>query len=247
MLNVACKNNQEKLLDKINAIELEDKLGTPEGLAELAELHSEYGLKYHNEQANNFLYSAAHYYFYEGKKDRAKNLLFEYISRDDSTDRFRNSAINLSKLLSDEEKRNHADELISETIESQLPTSAQWQDIIAIYTAKIESKTDVRPTDYERLALAHTATGNFTAAISNLDSAILMFKDYEKRVDLMFRAGSIGWEYIDNKEIAKSYYNQIIKEYPNSPLVSDAHEILSKGMLYKTNEEILEMIKGQNK
>ena len=240
----SCMNKQEKLLNAITSLEQSEKRGTDEGLKELAALHAKYGMAYSDSVANDYLYAAGQYYFYENNLEESKALLFEYISRDDSTERFRNAALNLAQIQVKNKKYSQADELVSETLDKMLPTSAQWQDIIGLYTEKINNSEPI-PTDYERIALAYTATAQYHKALHHLDSAIQKFPTYEKRADLIYRAGFIGWEYLNDKEVATKYYNQFLTEYPEDPQADGVKEILSSGMLTMNNEQILEMLKGK--
>jgi tetratricopeptide (TPR) repeat protein len=242
----ACSKSQESMLAKIAEFEKSEKTGTKEGLAELAKMHKAYGLKYQDAQANDYLYAAGQYYYYENNTEEAKTLLNEYLTRDDSTERFRNAAVNLALLHGKAGEFTHADELISEVLDKDLPTAAQWQDIIELYNDKIAAK-NVAPKDYERLALAHTATGRFDEALISLDKAIKDYPTYEKRGDLIYRAGFIGWEYLKDTKVATSYYNQFLTEYPNDPKASEVKVILSSGMLSMSDEAILAMLKGKSK
>jgi len=246
-LMAACSPSQESALAKIAEFEKSEKTGTKEGLEELALLHKAYGMQYTDAQANDYLYAAGQYYFYENNLGEAQILLTEYISRDDSTDRFRNAAINLALVHTKATEFGKADDLISEVLEDDLPTAAQWQDVIKIYEQKIEADKEVKPIDFERLALAHTAVGSFDAAIGNLDQAASQFPDYEKRANILYRAGFIAWEYAKDIEVAKQYYNQFLAEYPDHQLAPEVTEILSSGMLEMSDEAILNMLKGKVK
>lgn len=241
----ACSDSKESLLGEIRSYDNSDKLGTEEGLKELASLHKSYGTKYKDAEANNFLYAAAQYYYYENNVDEAAPLLAEYITRDDSSERFKNAAINLAILKSKSKKYDMADELISEVLEKDLPSTAQWQDIIRIYTDKIQEGSDVSPEDYERLTMAHTAVGRFTEALKSLDAAISAFPEYENRGNLIYRAGFISWEYIKDDEAAKNYYTTFLSEYPEDAKAPDVRRILESGMLSMSNEEIIKMFKGE--
>ena len=105
----ACEGKQAKLLSKIKAIENSEKIGTKEGLAELAKLHAEYGTSFNDSAANDYLYAAAQYYFYENNAEESERLLLAYLLRDDSTERFRNAAINLAKIHADEKEFGKAE------------------------------------------------------------------------------------------------------------------------------------------
>jgi tetratricopeptide (TPR) repeat protein len=232
---------------EISEFEKSEKTGTKEGLAELALMHKNYGMKYTDADANNYLYAAGQYYFYENNLNEAKPILTEYISRDDSTERYRNASMNLAIAHSQSGDYEKVDNLISDLLEDKLPTAAQWQDIVKLYEEKIASDKLLKTDDYERLAMAYTATGRFSKAISSLDTAIADFPKYEKRANLIYRAGFIGWEYLNNTEVAKKYYNQFLEEYPNDPKAAEVKQILSSGMLEMTDEAILEMLKGKGK
>ena len=122
-------------------------------------------------------------------------------------------------------------------------TNMQWGDILSIYSAKIEQKQDVTPNDYERIALAYTATGNFEKALESLDFAINNFPNYEKRGDLIYRSGFIAWSYMSNGTKAKEYYEQFLSLYPTDEKAAEVKTILSDNMLERSDEENLEMIK----
>jgi len=247
LLMTACSPSQESALAKIAEFEKSEKTGTKEGLVELALLHKAYGMKYTDAQANDYLYAAGQYYFYENNLGEAQILLTEYISRDDSTDRFRNAAVNLALLHTKVADFGKADELITKVLEDDLPTAAQWQDVIKIYEQKIEADKDVKPMDFERLALAYTAIGSFNEAIGSLDQAVRQFPKYEKRGNVLYRAGFVAWEYAKDIEVAKKYYNQFLAEYPDHQLAPEVKQILSLGMLEMSDEAILNMLKGKAK
>ncbi|PCJ66332.1 MAG: hypothetical protein COA58_06030 [Bacteroidetes bacterium] len=242
----ACSPSQESQLIKINEFQQSEKTGTKEGLKELAILHKNYGLKYSDTEANNLLYAAGQYYFYENNLDEAKTLLTEYITRDDSTERFRNAAINLAILHGKATEFIKADDLISEVLEKNSPSSAQWQDIIKLYKNKVAEVKDLAPSDYERLTLAYTAVGRFKDATNSLDTAIANYPAYENRGDLIYRAGFIEWEYLKDTDAARVYYNRFLTDYPNDSKAAEVHEILNSGMLEMTDEAILEMLKGKS-
>ena len=244
---VSCGQSQESMLAEIAAFENSEKTGTKEGLAELALLHKAYGIKYEDAQANDYLYAAAQYYYYEKNTAEAESLLTQYITRDDSTERFRNAAINLAILNGKAGKFTEADDLISEVLDKDLPTAAQWQDVIKLYEDKLKANKNIAPKDHERLALACTAVGRFEEALTALDQAIKDFPKYENRSDLIYRAGFIGWEYLKDSKVASAYYNQFLAEYPNASNAEEVKIILSKGMLTMSNEDILTMLKGKNK
>ncbi len=242
MVVASCQNRTEQLLSEIQEIEKSEKRGTPEGLKELAALHAEYGLDNHDSISNEYLYSAGMYYFMENDYDQAETLFFEYISRDDSTERFKMATLFLAKVLASEKRYSEADELISEVLEQHLPNYQQWHEIIALYDNKV--KEDPKPADYERLALAYTAVGRFDIALKKLDTSIENYPDNENRSDLIYRGGFIAWEYLKDEEQAARYYNKFLQEYPNDPKAGEVKNILSSGMLSMSDEEVLEMLKG---
>jgi tetratricopeptide (TPR) repeat protein len=95
--------------------------------------------------------------------------------------------------------------------------------------------------------MAYTAVGKFNLAIASLDKAATEFPENEKRANILYRAGFIGWEYLKDKDIASKYYKQFLEEYPNDPRVAEVNRILNGGMLNMTNEQIIEMFKARNK
>ena len=243
----ACSKSKEDKLNTIYELQKSEAMGTTEGLAQLASLHKIYGMSYSDAEGNNFLYAAAQYYFYENKFDEAKPLLAEYIVRDDSTERFRNAAINLAVLLADQADFSSANDLISAVLKKDLPTSAQWHDIIKLYENKILAQADVIPNDHEKLSLAYTAVGRFSEATATLQTAIDDFPAYEKRANLMYRAGFVCWEYAKDMTAAQAFYEIFLAEYPNDPKAEEVKTILSSGMLEMSDEAILEMLKGETK
>lgn len=243
----ACTESKENKLEEIAALSQSEAMGKSEGLAQLAQLHKEYGMIYNDAQANEYLYSAGQYYFYENNLEEAKPLLTLYISRDDSTDLFRNAAINLATAHRKDANFLAADELISEVLEKELPTPAQWQDVIKIYEEKIKAKSDINPKDYERLSLSYTAVGRFNDATNSLNKAINDFPTYEKRANLLYRAGFVCWEYARDTPKAKEFYEKFLTEYPNDERASEVKQILNTGMLEMSDEAILEMLKARAK
>lgn len=244
---VSCSKSQEQQLSEIRDLEKSEDISTSEGLEKLAQLHEAYGLAYTDAEANSFLYAAGQYYFFEGNFDKAKDLLARYIIRDDSSERYRNAAVNLARSHAQDSSFSESDKLITTLLDKDLPTAAQWQDIITIYQDKIKSNSDVQVTDYERLTMAYTAVGRFQDAINSLDRAVTDFPNYEKRSNLLYRAGFIGWEYLNDTEVASTYYNQFLTEFPNDPKAIEVKQILESGMLTMSNEDILEMLKGKGK
>ena len=169
---ISCTKSQESLLAEIQSFEKSEKTGTQEGLEELALLHKNYGLKYSDSEANNYLYAAAQYYFYENDTSESIYLLSEYITRDDSSDRYRNAAINLAIMFGRKHEYDKSQDLIAEILDNNLPTPAQWQDIIKLYQDKIADATTIlRPKDFENLTMGYTAVGRFSDAIQSLDNA----------------------------------------------------------------------------
>ena len=244
---VACSKSKADKRNAINKLQKSEAMGTTEGLNQLAILHKEYGMSYDDAEGNNYLYAAAQYYFYEKEFDEAKPLLAAYINRDDSTEQFRNAALNLAVLFANKADFSSADDLISAVLEKGLPSAAQWQDIIKLYENKIATKADLEPHDYERLSLAYTAANRFSEATASLQTAIHDFPAYEKRANLMYRAGFVCWEYAKDTKAAKVFYEAFLAEYPNDPRTEEVKIILSAGMLKMSDEAIIEMLKGETK
>lgn len=244
---VSCSKSQEQKLADIRDLEKSEDVSTEEGLEKLAELHEAYGLEYTDAEANSFLYAAGQYHFFEGNTAKAKELLTSYIERDDSSERYRNAAINLARSYAKDSLFSESDKLISTLLDKDLPTAAQWQDIITIYQDKIKTNSDIQVTDYEKLTMAYTAVGRFQDAVGSLDNAVNDFPEYEKRGNLLYRAGFIGWEYLKDTDVASKYYNQFLAEFPNDPKAAEVKQILESGMLTMSNEDILEMLKGKGK
>lgn len=243
----ACTKSKETKLDEIAALSRSEAMGKPEGLAKLAQLHKDYGSAYDDAQANEYLYSAGQYYFYENNLEEAKPLLNLYISRDDSTDRFRNAAINLATAYRKDSNFVAADELVSAVLDKSIPTPAQWQDVIKIYEEKIQANSDIRPKDYEQLSLSYTAVGRFSDATTSLDQAINDFPAYAKRANLIYRAGFVCWEYARDTKKARDFYEKFLTEYPRDERAPEVKQILNTGMLEMSDQAILEMLKASVK
>ena len=246
LLILGCSQNRESQLAEIQAFEKSEKTGTQEGLKELALLHKNYGLAYSDTEANNFLYAAGQYYFYENDTSESIQLLSEYITRDDSSNRYRKAAINLAIMYSRTNQYDQSQDLINEILDKNLPTPAQWQDIIKLYQNKISDATTIlRPKDFENLTMGYTAVGRFSDAVRTLDNAIVKWPKFKNRNNLIYRAGFIAWEYLEDTNLAKKYYTQFLEEYPNDEKAPEVEEILNSGMLEMTDEAILNMLKGK--
>jgi tetratricopeptide (TPR) repeat protein len=243
---LACTPSQESQLEEIQAFEKSEKTATKEGLEKLALLHKNYGLKYQDEIANNYLYAAAQHYFYEQDTGESIALLSEYITRDDSSDRYRNAAINLAIMYARQHKYEQTEELIAELLDKNLPTHAQWQDIITLYENKLkDATTTLRPKDFENLTMGYTAVGRYADAVRSLDNAIHKWSKFDNRSNLIYRAGFIAWEYQKNIPLAKSYYNRFLEEHPNDEKAAEVRQMLHDGILEMSDEAILNMLKGK--
>jgi tetratricopeptide (TPR) repeat protein len=235
----ACTDQQTRLLEKIKDIEQSDKIGTEEGLDELAALHAKYGVKYDDETANGYLYAAGQYYYYDSNYSKSKDLLYRYISRDDSSKEFKNAAWNLALIEAQNQEYDKAEELVAEVLDKQVPSMKQWRYLIEAYA----TNQNLSQTAHEQLLSAHIATMQFEPAIDQLELILQKFPDAKNRADLLYRGGFIGWEYMNNKDVAEKYYNQLLEEYPNYEKAEEVKGILNSGMLSMSNAEILEMLK----
>jgi len=242
----ACSPNQASQLAEIQKLEQSASLSTREGLNKLAQLHKEYGLRYIDSTANNYLYAAGQHYFFERDTHTSITLLSEYILRDDSSNRYRNATVNLALLYAKNNNYTTSVSLINALIDNTLPTPAQWQDIIKLYEQIItDTSITTNPKDYETLSMAYTAVGRFIEATQTLDTAIEKFPTYQNRNNLIYRAGFIAWEYMADIPIAKNFYTQFLAEYPDDEKAGEVHQILNSGMLEMSDEDILTMLKGQ--
>ena len=68
---------------------------------------------------------------------------------------------------------------------------------------------------------------------------------FKNRNNIIYRAGFIAWEYLEDTNLAKKYYTQFLEEYPNDEKAPEVEEILNSGMLEMTDEAILNMLKGK--
>ena len=240
---VACTNPKEKLFKEIKTLEQSDTMGTPEGLEMLAKLHKEYGLTYTDSLANNYLYSAAMFYFYSKDKAFSKPLFLEFIKRGDSSDRQRNSYFSLASIYSDEEQYDSFELVTKILVKQYIPSTQQWSNLANMYARKMEnSPTTVA--DYESLSLAYTAMGGYDLAVEALDSAMSKFPNSPSKADILYRAGFLAWDYLEDHERAKSYYNELIKLYPEHEMVPQTRKILESGMIEMSDDKILEMLKA---
>ena len=134
----------------------------------------------------------------------------------------------------------------NEILDKNLPTPAQWQDIIKLYQNKISDATTIlQPKDFENLTMGYTAVGRFSDAVRTLDNAIVKWPKFENRNNLIYRAGFIAWEYLQDTKLAEKYYTQFLNEYPNNEKASEVKEILNSGMLEMSDEAILNTLKGK--
>lgn len=235
----ACTDKKTALFNEIKSLEQSEKINTDEGLMDLAALQAKYGLKYKDSLGNLYLYSAGQFYFHQNEFEQSKELLYEYIHRDDTSKLFKDAALNLATIESNQNNHITASELVNEVLSDQLPSKMQWVAIEEVYKAK-DSLTIA---DYENLVKAHIATGKFNDALKAIDKATTQNQDSEKRGDLLYRGGFIGWEYLEDAEIAEKYYSKFLSEYPNDEKAGEVKAILESGMLNMSDLEILEMLK----
>jgi TolA-binding protein len=243
----ACKDRKTSLFEEIKAIEASEQIGTEEGLAKLAELHEEYGLTYKDSTANNFLYAAGTFHFHGKDKKKGVELLKIYLERDDSSVRARNSIFNIGFYEADNANYKEMNQYFSTGIKGFNPSPAQWNEMLKAYTVKIQNQREVVAWDYEQQALCYSALGLHSTAIEVLDTAIAKYPNNKRRPELIYKAGFTAWEYMQNVELARSYYEQFVKEYPNHDLAKEVQQILNSGMLDMSDEEILELFKSAEK
>lgn len=241
----ACKKSNQEILSEIDAFQQSEKMGTPEGLKELALLQEEYGLNVTDSIGNAQLYAAALYNYHGQDSTKAISLNNEYLLRDDSSELYRNIACNQANLLKGKRELGQATSLIYSVMDKHILDASQWRDAAMVIEEKIKKSGDVE--DYIGLSKVYTATGNIEGAINQLDSAIVQYPDFDKRANLILRAGFLGWEHLKDHTKAEKYYTQLVSEYPEHPQVKEIETILNNGYLKLTDREILEQLRTKNK
>ena len=241
----ACIDPQEKLFKQIKEIEKSEDVSSAESQSKLAELHKEYGLHYEDSLATQYLYASAYYFFYTAKNNsEAQALLTEFVSRSENAEQKKNAYLIMAQI----DKVNAEYEIMSEDIQNAVelaaPTNTQWNEIRALFLAKIDANAHVEPQDYELLAKSQIALNNFSEALATLDNAIVQFPNFKDRSKLIYRAGFISWEYLKDSEKAKMYYSSFLENYPDDELAEEVKTILESGMLDMSDEDILEMLKS---
>lgn len=232
--------------EQIKALEQSDQIGTPEGLAKLAELHREYGMNHQDSLAKAYLYASAMHYFFQDDKATSKTLFEEFLNRKDSGERVKNTYFMMADIYANEGKYDSMNIMISAALKDYIPNNKQWNDMISLYKSKIEdTDASVGPMDYEKISLGYTALGQIDAALEQFDLAIEKYPDFEGRATLIYRAGFVAWEYAGDVKRARKYYEMFLTEYPNHELYSEVSQILNSGMLDMTDEQILEMLKSK--
>lgn len=239
----ACDN--QSTYEQIKAMEQSDAMGTDEGLAQLATLHKEYGLANADSLGNTYLYAAATYYFYEKELEESKSLFETYLERGDSGTRLKNTCFMLAEVYADEEAYESMDKMLNKALNVGGPNNMQWNNMVKLYNNKI-SISNSTPNDYERLAMGYQALGKTEMALNMLDTAIAKFPENKTRANLMFRAGFVAWEHLDDPAKAKHYYELFLEAYPDHELAGEVKSILDSGMLEMTDEDILDMLKDKN-
>ncbi len=242
---IACGDPKEKMIKEMLAIQQSEEIGTKAGLDKLAALHQEYGLKYQDSTANYYLYAAAMYYYQSDTLNRGKELFREYFKRATDMETQKNARFAMAKIYSEESEHDSMALMMTQALDLAAPTPTQWNQMAEMYQRKLEAEKAI-PEDLERLSLAHTAIGAYDAALDDLDMAILEFPDYEGRAKLIYRAGFVAWEYAKDNERATTYYSDFLEQYPKHELAQEVSVILNSGMLEKSDEEILDMLKAKS-
>lgn len=244
----ACSKTDPKsaLFKQIKELEQSDTMGTPEGLDALAKLHREYGMLYDDSLANTYLYSAAMFHYYSEDKESAKPMLTEFITRADSSIRMRNALFALADLYYNGDALDSFENTTDVLLDQYVPTPQQMSILAKIYDNKIASDRDVKFKDYERLSQCFTALGAHTTSLQTIDTALVQFPEAENRAKMIYRAGFIAWDYLQDPAKAESYYKMFITEFPEHELAPEVKDILESGKLKMTDEQILEMIKAQS-
>lgn len=245
-LIAACTDPKTKLFNQIKDLEQSDSLSTPEGLKQLSELHAEYGMKYHDSLANQYLYSAAMFRYYSDDKQSAKPLLVEYIYRPDSSIQMRNSLFALADLYYADDQLDSFEKISDELMDNYVPTPQQFSVLAKLFDDRITNGKDADVKDYERLSTSFTALGAHKMALMTIDTALVQFPKAPNRAKMIYRAGFIAWDYLQDPLLAEKYYNQFVLEFPEHELAAEVKDILESGKLRMTDEQILEMIRSKS-
>lgn len=242
----ACTDSKTKLFNQIKELEQSDSLGTTDGLNQLSALHAEYGMKYNDSLANQYLYSAAMFRYYSEEKQSAKALLVEYISRPDSSVQMRNSLFALADLYYAEGNLDSFEIISDELMDNYVPTPQQFSVLAKLFDDRITNAQDADVKDYERLSTSLTALGAHKMALVTIDTALAQFSKAPNRAKMIYRAGFIAWDYLQDPLLAEKYYNQFLLEFPEHELAAEVKDILESGKLRMTDEQILEMIRSKS-
>lgn len=239
------KENILKEIDRI--VNLEEGL-TTENTEKLIGLKEKYVLKYDDSISVNFLNELGFYFHQISDYPKAEDYLKRFIEKTTNQSENQGHAyLMLAKNFEKIENYSNAIESIQSALKTEyLPLGGGFADIYYILEQKMNKK-GAEAEDYVLLFNAAKSAQQPQMALAMADSVFTLFKEYDKKPELLFSAANVAWDLMENNQNSEKYFSQLIEEFPNHDLSKEAKYILENNYTSKTPEEILDDILKKNK
>jgi tetratricopeptide (TPR) repeat protein len=241
-------DSKEYILKEIDKIINSEEGLTTENTEKLFGLKEKYVLKYDDSISVNFLNELGFYFHQKSEYSKSENYLKRFIER--STHYSENQGHAYVLLAKNYEKIGNypkAIECIQSALQTEyLPLGGGFADIYYIVEQKMD-KNGAEAEDYVLLFNSAKSAQQPQMALAMADSVFTLFKDYDKKPELLFSAANVAWDLMENNQKSEKYFSQLIEEFPNHELSKEAKYILENNYTSKTPEEILDDILKKNK
>lgn len=132
----------------------------------------------------------------------------------------------------------------AESLNTMLFTAEEQLTLCEVYLENFTDKPG-KPEVMLKAANACRALKKPEQAINYLNKYLASYKDHEHRDEALFTKAFVLDEDLQNKDLAKKTYTQLIQEYPNSIFRGNAEILLEQ--LYLTDAELIEKFRKENK
>ena len=243
-LAVSCQNKKDKLESEIEKLENQDTSASPAGMKQLAGKFSEFAETYPDDSKSPlYLHKAAIYSYLMEDYKASLDLSKKYLSRYANGKEWQPTVINVARTygrgLNQPDSALVYYDLFAEKGELSV---ADQVDLAAVYSTLGDRANDslISPSYWFKAAGALSAAGAFEGAITEYLKIADRFPKDAKAPNALFTAAFLYENELDNNEKALEYYKRVAKEYPDNAMGKNAKLYLSKNLVGKTADEIVE-------
>ena len=184
------------------------------------------------------------------RKEGASNILFNSIV--EKTPNFEGinevKSMITEKLTSSDEYITSLGQKLFEDVDNtgiNRTAAMKYVNACEAYALAFPDKLETTPENLFKAAEVAKSIRTFPKSLSIYDWILEKYPNYEKAPTSLFLKGFIIENNLKDDEMAKSIYNEFLKNYPKHDLADDVEFLIEN--LGKTDKEILEMIESKKK